>query len=365
MLGMIVMGVYDLEHLPQGDPRRLLYGMDYLGSLCSVDGETQLSNGSYGYRKYDVTSLEYGYYLPSGALVCVNACASVDDASRFICTYELQEELDAYLRDGDVDQYWKKGLQGVLAYSCNFHWATTEFLSYCVFDGVPDVTAAVAESAPMDRPSPFPTVPRESPTSSMVPTSAPVRKPTRAPVPAPTSRPTTSDRTTFVPSAAPSFDSPVPCTQSLDRSYCDDLVGVNATPASAHLYCYSFFCPDCPLPGACDFACGFCETRAPTRSRAVDAEPEEESDVYEEIMADVLTLASEILIFGFGVALAFGRVGNLWVIRSRLSRERLFLVISLSSLQEVSRTLKRAFPLVSCGTERSSRVEVLTSDYVP
>ena len=41
-----------------------------------------------------------------------------------------------------------------------------------------------------------------------------------------------------------------------------------------------------------------------------------------------------------------------------LSRERLFLVISLSlsSLQEVSRTLKRAFPLIAFGTERSPLV---------
>ena len=45
---------------------------------------------------------------------------------------------------------------------------------------------------------------------------------------------------------------------------------------------------------------------------------------------------------------------------SPFSRERLFLVISLSSLQEVSRTLKRAFPLdISSGTRKLiSRLEV-------
>ena len=42
---------------------------------------------------------------------------------------------------------------------------------------------------------------------------------------------------------------------------------------------------------------------------------------------------------------------------SPFSRERLFLVISLESLQEVSTALKRAFPLdISSGTERLTLV---------
>ena len=68
--------------------------------------------------------------------------------------------------------------------------------------------------------------------------------------------------------------------------------------------------------------------------------------------------------FGFqlcilGGSLGFGAYqgGERVIGFSPISRERLFLVISLESLQEVSRTLKRAFPLdISCGTESSSLV---------
>ena len=168
-LGAVVMGFYDLEALPAGDPRRLLYGMDYLGDICSVDANTKASNSSARYRKYDVSKRPYSsvppaflflferqhrssfgcisnitrYYLPSGALVCVDDCPAADDAARFVCTYAVQEDLDAKLAAGDVDAYWKAGLEGVFAYECNFEWATTEFLTYCVFDAVPDVAGSV------------------------------------------------------------------------------------------------------------------------------------------------------------------------------------------------------------------------------
>ena len=79
-----------------------LYGMDYLGQICSVDGETKLADDDDGYRKFDVRSRRKSYLLPSGAFVCVKRCPGTDDASRFVCEYHVQEELEVYLDDGDV-----------------------------------------------------------------------------------------------------------------------------------------------------------------------------------------------------------------------------------------------------------------------
>ena len=92
-----------------------------------------------------------------------------------------------------------------------------------------------------------------APTASAAPSAAPSFAPTAAPVPAPTSRPSPFNGTR-APTAAPSFNASVPCAQALDRAYCDGLVGVNASAASADSYCYGLFCPECQLPGACDFA---------------------------------------------------------------------------------------------------------------
>ena len=64
--------------------------MDYLGSICSVDDTVRRHEDTGLYRRYDVSSLKYTYYLPSGAAVCVNSCPSADDSSRFYCAYDEQ-----------------------------------------------------------------------------------------------------------------------------------------------------------------------------------------------------------------------------------------------------------------------------------
>ncbi|KAH8055051.1 choline transmembrane transporter [Aureococcus anophagefferens] len=244
VLGFAVVGIWKNPRLPSGDPRRLVYGMDYLGDLCGVDGRTSYLKATAAYRLYDVRELPYAYYLPSGAVVCVESCPSADDADRFFCHYETQETLDGYLAAGNVDAYWRAGVAGVYAYECNFLWKTTEFLTHCVFDDVPDYATAV------------------------------------------------------------------PCAQALDRAYCDGLVGVNASAASAASYCYGLFCPECQLPGACDFACGFCDSSAPTPSPPPvgQADSGDDSELYEEVAADLFKLWKPMLAFGFGVACGLGFV---------------------------------------------------------
>ena len=60
------------------------------------------------------------------------------------------------------------------------------------------------------------------------------------------------------------------------------------------------------MPGACDFACGFCESRAPTPLPQVPQRDGASAAVYEEIAADVFATRDWILLFGFLVAAAFG-----------------------------------------------------------
>ena len=83
--------------LPAGDPRRLVFGVDYLGDVCSVEEHTTYhADGSY--KTYDVSALRKSYYLPSGAVVCVRACPSEDDARRFVCDYDAAAALDKHPR---------------------------------------------------------------------------------------------------------------------------------------------------------------------------------------------------------------------------------------------------------------------------
>ena len=148
-----------------------------------------------------------------------------------------------------------------------------------------------------------------APTASAAPSAAPSFAPTAAPVPAPTSKPSPFNGTR-APTAAPSFNASVPCAQALDRAYCDGLVGANASAASADSYCYGLFCPECQLPGACDFACGFCDSSAPTPSPPPvgQADSGDDSELYEEVAADLFKLWKPMLAFGFGVACGLGFV---------------------------------------------------------
>ncbi|KAH8071809.1 choline transmembrane transporter [Aureococcus anophagefferens] len=212
--------------------------MDYLGDLCGVDGRTSYLKATAAYRLYDVRELPYAYYLPSGAVVCVESCPSADDADRFFCHYETQEALDGYLADGDVDAYWRAGVAGVYAYECNFLWKTAS----CGRDDFREILTVK----------------------------------------------TKGNRHRHI---------CVPCAQALDRAYCDGLVGVNASAASAASYCYGLFCPECQLPGACDFACGFCDSSAPTPSPPPvgQADSGDDSELYEEVAADLFKLWKPML----------------------------------------------------------------------
>ena len=63
-------GWIESEHLPAGDPRLLLYTVDYAGNVCGID---------------DMEDRPYGYALPSASYVCVDECPTVTDANKFFC----------------------------------------------------------------------------------------------------------------------------------------------------------------------------------------------------------------------------------------------------------------------------------------
>merc|ERR1719392_326747 len=69
-IGFVSFGWIESEHSPKGDPRLLLYTVDYAGNVCGIDN-----------MKYR----PLGYPLPSASYVCVDQCPLVTDANKYFC----------------------------------------------------------------------------------------------------------------------------------------------------------------------------------------------------------------------------------------------------------------------------------------
>ena len=300
-VGAIVLGKVPDEMnflgLPPGDPRRLINGMDYLGQICAVDARSRLSNetltgnyftgysyGSYAtaeYRKYDVSKLPKAYFLLTGEAVCVDTCPTADDYDRFICKYGVRDELDALRDAGDYEGYYYRGIQAVKDYQCSQVFETTDYIGYCIFSATPPAySAALMGSAPRAWPDP-----------TSVPTPAPSYPPTPSrPIPAPTPMPT------YV------WNNTVPCSEG-SAELCE----------AQSAQCETLFCPDCALPGFCDFTCGFCSpppTPAPTTLdfMLANREADTDSSFLTAIVADLFTSYKYILGIGLGGATLIGFV---------------------------------------------------------
>ena len=159
ILGLVVTGVpAAVDTLPAGDPRRLLFGVDYLGDVCSVEEHTTYhADGSY--KTYDVSALRKSYYLPSGAVVCVRACPSEDDARRFVCDYDAAAALDTHLARGDTHEYWSAGLAYVRG-AVQLRVGDDRDLELLRVRRRARHRGALAASEPMDAPTPRPTLQR-------------------------------------------------------------------------------------------------------------------------------------------------------------------------------------------------------------
>ena len=76
LLGFVAIGIIKDDHLPQGNPARLINAVDYRGRVCGVSS--------------DVKDKPYGYYLLDQTAVCVETCPSEADYTKFICQDEYQ-----------------------------------------------------------------------------------------------------------------------------------------------------------------------------------------------------------------------------------------------------------------------------------
>ncbi|KAL7520434.1 hypothetical protein ACHAWX_005161 [Stephanocyclus meneghinianus] len=89
-LGLASMGFIESEYIKQGDPNRLVNGLDYHGNLCGVTNFVTPGG-------IDVINLPKAYPMPSGFFVCVESCPSTNNFDEFICEYEAQHDIDVTL----------------------------------------------------------------------------------------------------------------------------------------------------------------------------------------------------------------------------------------------------------------------------
>mmetsp|Transcript_31320 Transcript_31320/g.31860 ORF Transcript_31320/g.31860 Transcript_31320/m.31860 type:complete len:671 (+) Transcript_31320:136-2148(+) len=109
ILGFIACGVIYHPSLPAGDPARLVHAVDHKGSICGVSDS--------------VSDRPYGYYMPSGSVVCVSSCPSVTNYTDFICYESYQSEADA-------DEF--KAWSYVASTVCMYKAKTTKILNRCI-----------------------------------------------------------------------------------------------------------------------------------------------------------------------------------------------------------------------------------------
>mmetsp|Transcript_3147 Transcript_3147/g.4913 ORF Transcript_3147/g.4913 Transcript_3147/m.4913 type:complete len:688 (+) Transcript_3147:32-2095(+) len=125
-VGLVVTGLIEDKNLDAGDPRRLLYPIDYEGHIC-------------GYHD-GVGSKPNGYYMLDGSVVCVSACPTEANYYAFVCRYDLQSDADASLYDA---------YSYVPALQCMYEIKTRTFINRCLPDmstslGLSDASTAAA-----------------------------------------------------------------------------------------------------------------------------------------------------------------------------------------------------------------------------
>ena len=81
MVGFVAIGIIPSPDLKAGSPSRLIMPVDYQGRTC-------------GYGSI-LANKPCGFYLASGAVVCVSSCPSKNDFHKFICFDDVQEAADS------------------------------------------------------------------------------------------------------------------------------------------------------------------------------------------------------------------------------------------------------------------------------
>eukprot|EP01041_Mallomonas_annulata_P011121 gene11121-23243_t len=112
VIGFVVTGVVKDSNLSPGNPARLTNAVDYDGRTCGVSSS--------------VKSKPSGYYMPTGAVVCVSSCPSETNYYQFICQDEYQADADA-----DIVVAWTYVSKKV----CLYHAKTYKVLNRCIYNG--------------------------------------------------------------------------------------------------------------------------------------------------------------------------------------------------------------------------------------
>ena len=231
-LGLMILGCRQasrpLIRCP-GDPRRLLFGVDYLGDVCSVEEHTTYhADGSY--KTYDVSALRE--LLPAGgAVVCGGR---VLRGRRAAVRVRLRRRRRARQTPARGDTHGPIRRPPTCRGAVQLR-GRRPILSYCAFDAAP---TSGGRSRRRNRWTPTP-----RPTRNVAP-PPPARR-------APRPRPRRQSRR---PSTRPRLPT-CPCRTQAGPPTAHSLVGKTA-PAYCRLVLPG------ALPGACDFARGFSEPGA-------------------------------------------------------------------------------------------------------
>ena len=114
VVGLVALGAIDGgDSLKSGKIERLIAPIDYDGRLCGYHSE--------------VKDKEYGYYMLSGAVVCVDDCPKTTDFEKFICSEEF---------NGDTDPV--TGWREIQYKKCLYEIKSKPVLNRCIFDLGPD-----------------------------------------------------------------------------------------------------------------------------------------------------------------------------------------------------------------------------------
>jgi len=119
--------------LNKGNPYRLINGLDYKAQICGISDAVKAKSKL--------------YYLPTGDGVCVKKCPKSTSVDRFVCTYNVQNDLDAvWASDGEA-AYVVEGLKQVKREKCSVEYATEDVINYCLSTDAIDLGEELADSA--------------------------------------------------------------------------------------------------------------------------------------------------------------------------------------------------------------------------
>eukprot|EP00607_Mallomonas_marina_P009010 CAMPEP_0182417654 /NCGR_PEP_ID=MMETSP1167-20130531/2101_1 /TAXON_ID=2988 /ORGANISM="Mallomonas Sp, Strain CCMP3275" /LENGTH=669 /DNA_ID=CAMNT_0024591357 /DNA_START=108 /DNA_END=2117 /DNA_ORIENTATION=+ len=124
IIGLIVTGAIQDSRLQKGEPARLTNSIDHNGRICGITSS--------------VESRSNGYYMPSGAVVCVSSCPTATDYKQFICYEDLQAEADS-----DIAAAWTYVSEGV----CMYKAKTKEVLNRCKYVSDNNNSSAASDAA--------------------------------------------------------------------------------------------------------------------------------------------------------------------------------------------------------------------------